>query len=65
MVSKKINDNPALRHLADTQEVKAVVTIGETHTYSQYEVIYLKTSFQGKRSFLHFTEGKLSLRGVK
>lgn len=49
MVSKKINEDPALRHLVDTQEMKAVVIIVETHTYTQYEVIYLKTSFQGKR----------------
>lgn len=53
------------RYPADTQEIKTVNSIVETHTYTQYEVIYLKTTLQGKRQFLHFNEGRLSLRGVK
>lgn len=41
------------------------VNIVETHTYTLYEMIYLKTSFQDKSQFLHINEEKLILREVK
>lgn len=41
------------------------VIIVETHTYTLYEMFYLKTSFQDKSQFLHINEEKLILREVK